>query len=75
MNWSMSLRRNPPEIHPEHLLDRLDAGKLSTHERTQLDVHLARCAACRFEVLVRSDLALENTSYVRVSDASVLLQF
>lgn len=69
----MSTRRHPPEIHPEHLLDRLDAGKLSSNERTQLDVHLASCAACRFEVLVRSDLALENTA--RVSDASQLFQF
>lgn len=71
---SMSLRRSP-EIHPEHLLDKLDGGKLSSFERTQLDAHLASCAACRFEVLVRTDLALEGSGYSRSGDAAGLLQF
>lgn len=72
---SMSSRCSPPEIHPEHLLDRLDAGELSSRERAQLDIHLTSCAACRFEVLVRGDLALESTGYGRVGDAGGLLQF
>src|SRR6185369_14970302 len=45
------------DIHPEELIDKLHEGALTAAERERLDVHLAQCAACRFESAVRADLA------------------
>jgi len=39
-----------PQIHPEDLLDRARAGSLAPDEERLLRRHLARCAACRFEL-------------------------
>jgi hypothetical protein len=39
-----------PQIHPEDLLDRARGGRLVADERRLLERHLARCAACRFEL-------------------------
>jgi tetratricopeptide repeat protein len=43
------------EWHPDELIDRREA--LSANEREKLDVHLARCSACRFELRARDDFA------------------
>lgn len=43
------------DIHPEELIDKLHAGSLSASERERLDLHLAQCSACRFEISVRDD--------------------
>lgn len=51
------------DIHPEELIDKLHEGSLTAAERERLDVHLAQCSACRFEIAVRADL---------VADAPVL---
>ena len=45
------------DIHPEELIDRLSGGLLSLAERKRLDLHLAQCSSCRFEIAVRADLA------------------
>jgi TolA-binding protein len=44
-------------LHPEQLIDKLEAGTLSEAERAQLDAHLGVCAACRMELATRADLA------------------
>ena len=46
-------------LHPEELLDRSAHGTLTPAERTMLEAHLATCAACRFELSVRDDFALD----------------
>src|SRR6266699_5154456 len=38
------------QIHPEDLLDRARRGSLAADEQRLLTKHLARCAACRFEL-------------------------
>jgi TolA-binding protein len=45
------------DIHPEELIDKLQAGELNSAERERLDAHLEQCSACRFEIGVRVDLA------------------
>jgi TolA-binding protein len=47
------------DIHPEDLIDKLNAGSINATERERLDAHLARCAACRFEITVQGDFAEE----------------
>jgi TolA-binding protein len=47
------------DLHPEDLLDKAERGHLSDVERTRLDAHLARCAACRAEQLLRADFGAE----------------
>ena len=44
------------ELHPEELIDKLEAGTLGAAERVRLDAHLAACAVCRFELGLRRDL-------------------
>jgi TolA-binding protein len=44
-------------LHPEQLIDKLEAGTLSNAERAQLDAHLLVCLACRMELATRADLA------------------
>jgi TolA-binding protein len=46
-----------PDLHPEELLDAAAAGALSTEEQARLDLHLAACPACRFELQARADFA------------------
>ena len=41
---------NPPDIHPEALLDRARSGSLGFEEQRLLDKHLSRCSVCRFEL-------------------------
>lgn len=47
------------ELHPEELLDRARRGTLAPEEQGQLDDHLARCAACRFERQLAHDFEAE----------------
>lgn len=47
------------ELHPEDLIERDARGELSPVERERLEVHLARCAACRLERVVRMDFLRE----------------
>ena len=47
------------DLHPEELLDKDERGQLTADERTRLDAHLDRCAACRAEVVLRADFASE----------------
>jgi len=44
------------DLHPEELIDKLQDGSLTAPERERLDMHLAQCSACRFEIAVRADL-------------------
>ncbi|HEY4158969.1 MAG TPA: zf-HC2 domain-containing protein, partial [Polyangiaceae bacterium] len=44
-------------LHPEQLIDKLEAGTLSDAERAQLDAHLRGCTACRMDLATRADLA------------------
>jgi TolA-binding protein len=44
------------DLHPEELIDKLNAGELTISERERLASHLAQCSACRFEIGVRADL-------------------
>lgn len=46
-------------LHPEQLIDKLEAGVLSSAERAQLDAHLANCTTCRIELAMRSDFAAD----------------
>jgi TolA-binding protein len=48
------------ELHPEDLLERDARGELSPVELERLDAHLARCAACRLERVVRVDFLRET---------------
>jgi TolA-binding protein len=47
------------DIHPEELIDKLASGSLTLAERERLNVHLAQCSSCRFEIGVRADLVAE----------------
>ncbi len=47
------------DLHPEELLDKDARGELSDEERARLETHVARCAACRAERLLRLDFADE----------------
>lgn len=63
-------RATVTHLHPEHLFDKLGAGRLSSAERRQLTSHAAACDTCRFELMVRGDLALESLKHSRARDAS-----
>jgi TolA-binding protein len=47
------------DLHPEELLDKQARGTLSASEASLLEAHLARCATCRAEKLLRADFADE----------------
>jgi len=59
------------DLHPEELLDKERRGELDEVERGRLEAHVARCAACRFERLLRADFADElgepDSGDVRIS--------
>jgi TolA-binding protein len=38
-----------PDIHPEHLFDRVLSGRASEAERAELDTHMRTCAGCAAE--------------------------
>ncbi|MEN9799065.1 MAG: hypothetical protein RL653_2761 [Pseudomonadota bacterium] len=48
---------NGPDLHPEELIDRSVAGRLTDDESARLDAHLAACTACRAEMRLRRDFA------------------
>jgi TolA-binding protein len=60
------------DLHPEELLDRSARGELSAPDRARLDAHVARCAACRFELQLRADFADELGSDVTPSSVERL---
>ena len=64
-----------PDIHPENLLDKFTDGGLTPSENCLLQEHLAGCAACRFELIVRSDLEAEAEAldFDRISTRQLLL--
>lgn len=43
------------DVHPDDLLDAELRGALTGDQRARLDDHLARCAACRMERVLRAD--------------------
>jgi TolA-binding protein len=59
------------ELHPEELLERDARGELSPVERERLDAHLARCAACRLERVVRLDFLRETEEVAHHSPEDV----
>jgi TolA-binding protein len=48
-----------PELHADDLLDREARGLLTSEESARLEQHLAACAVCRFERVVRADFRAE----------------
>ena len=62
------------DLHPEELLDKDERGALTADERTRLDAHLDRCAACRAEVVLRADFAAELDGEDRPSALLDLVQ-
>lgn len=68
-------RASVTRLHPEHLFDKLGEGRLSSIERRQLESHAAACEACRFELFVRDDLAVESMKHARTLDVSHLFGF
>jgi anti-sigma factor RsiW len=62
------------DLHPEELLDKDARGELSTDERARLETHLARCAACRAERVLRLDFADELDGDDRPSALLELVQ-
>jgi hypothetical protein len=63
------------QLHPEHLLDKWGEGGLTPMEQRQLHSHAAACEACRFELLVRGDLALECSNFARARAGRSVLGF
>ena len=47
------------DLHPEDLLDKDARGELTDAETGRLQAHLARCAACRAERVLRADFFAE----------------
>ena len=47
------------DLHPEDLIDKWSAGELTLAESARLDVHLAQCNVCRFEIGVRGEIEQE----------------
>jgi len=47
------------DLHPEDLLDKDSRDELTDDELVRLEAHLARCAACRAERVLRLDFAAE----------------
>jgi len=47
------------ELHPEELIDKELARRLTPRERARLDAHRDRCVVCRLERLAREEIARE----------------
>lgn len=62
------------DLHPEDLLDKDARGELTSDERVRLDTHLARCAACRAETMLRADFAAELDGEDPASEIMSLVQ-
>ena len=62
------------DLHPEELLDKDARGELSADELARLETHLARCAACRAERVLRLDFADELEADDRPSALLGLVQ-
>lgn len=62
------------DLHPEELLDKDARGELSSEERARFETHLARCAACRAERVLRLDFADELEGEDRPSALLDLVQ-
>lgn len=62
------------DLHPEDLLDKDVRGELTDDERARLNAHLARCAACRAEQIMRADFADELDGEDRPSALMGLVQ-
>jgi Tetratricopeptide repeat len=66
------------DLHPEHLLDALRAGALSSADRARLEAHCARCAVCLFELrwldtgLVARETTAEDRAYGEAAFDNVL---
>lgn len=75
MPASRDSRASVTRLHPEHLFDKLGEGRLSPIEQRQLESHAAACEACRFELLVRDDLAVDTMKYARSLDVSHVFGF
>jgi TolA-binding protein len=60
------------DLHPEDLLDKEARGELTSDDRARLEIHLARCAACRFERRVRADFREEVDDEVGLSSQRLL---
>lgn len=75
MPTARDFRASVTQLHPEHLFDKLGEGRLSLVEQRQLESHAAVCEACRFELLVRDDLAFESLKQARARDLGQVLGF
>jgi TolA-binding protein len=53
---------NPVDVHPEELLDRELAGRLTDEERMRLDAHSASCVACALVRRGSRDFEIERRS-------------
>jgi TolA-binding protein len=58
------------EIHPEEMLTAARNGTLDSRGRRDLMVHLTRCAACRMDLALASDITVEGQ--VQTSDSALL---
>ena len=56
------------QLHPEDLFDKEARGALTTDERARLELHVAQCAPCKLERLLRADFEAENEAPLSYSD-------
>ena len=61
------------DLHPEDLLDRARRGEASPEDLHRLRMHLAACAACRFEHVLADDCARAAAPSVPASEDAQLL--
>ena len=56
------------DLHPEELFDKAQRGEASPGDLARIDAHLASCATCRFERMVRADFDAVSALPVDVDD-------
>lgn len=61
------------DLHPEDLIDKDARGEITADERTRLEAHLERCAACRIERELRADFGADLDDDVEGDDRLSLL--